>query len=489
MDFVGREEYLDKLDALWRKRGSSFAVVSGRRRIGKSTLVEEFARRSGCRFIEIAGLPPEKKMTNERQLANFCERLAHETGLPEPKADCWAKAFDALSSAVGLRERTIVFLDEISWMGRYDPGFAGFLKNAWDIQLSKKQRLVLVVAGSVSAWIHANIQHGKGFVGRISLDITLPELPANECLAFWGRKVTRVATREVLDMLAITGGVPKYLAEMDASLTADENARRMCFDPDGYLYGDFNRIFDDVFDTTVAAKKRIVTILSDGPASATELAVRLGGDPNGHISTDLKELVEAGFVSVAAGLNPQTGKPAREVRYRLKDNYTRFYLKYVLPKGLAIESGVFRYMPLERLPGWDVIMGLQFENLVLNNFPLLAREIGLVGKNVVSVAPYSRKGGKGGDGVQVDMLVQLPRSVYVVEIKRRTRIAASVVDEVQKKVERLALPKIKSVKTVLVYNGELDPEIEGDDFFDYLVPVERLLGIRGDGANARCLNE
>ena len=368
-----------------------------------------------------------------------------------------------------------MFLDEISWMGRYDPAFAGFLKNAWDMQLSKKSRLILVVAGSVSAWIHANIQHGKGFVGRLSLDITLSELPARDCLAFWGRKLARTATREILDMLSVTGGVPKYLAEMDASLSADENVRRLCFDPDGYLYGDFNRIFDDVFDATVAAKKRIVTALADGPASVAELAERFGSDPNGHLSADLKELAEAGFVAASAGLNPQTGKPAREVRYRLKDNYTRFYLKYVLPKRTAIEAGVFRYLSLDRLPGWDAIMGLQFENLVLNNFPLLAREIGIVGKNVESVAPYFRRGGKTGAGVQIDMLVQLPRSVYVVEIKRKARIGDSVVEEVRQKVERLALPKSKSVKTVLVYDGELDPSVEEDDFFDYLIPAEKLI--------------
>lgn len=475
MKFVGREDQLAKLDALWRKRVSSFAVVSGRRRIGKSTLVEEFARRSGCRFIEIAGLPPEKKMTNARQIENFCERLAHEARVPRPKADCWAQAFDALASAVDARERTIVFLDEISWMGCYDPAFAGLLKNAWDMQLSKKSRLILVVAGSVSAWIQANIQHAKGYVGRISLDLTLQELPASDCLAFWGRKAARTATRELLDMLAVTGGVPKYLVEMDASLSADENIRRLCFDPDGYLYGDFNRIFDDVFDATVAAKKRIVTALADGPASAAELAERFESEPNGHLSTDLKELVEAGFVAASAGLNPLTGKPAREVRYRLKDNYTRFYLKYVLPKRPAIEAGAFRYMSLDRLPGWDVMMGLQFENLVLNNFTTLVREIGLVGKNVESAAPYFRRGGKCGGGVQVDLLVQLPKSVYVVEIKRRARIGISVEEEVQRKIERLGLPKTKSVKTVLVYDGELDLEIEEDGFFDYLVSAERLL--------------
>ena len=73
-----------------------------------------------------------------------------------------------------------------------------------------------------------------------------------------------------------------------------------------------------------------------------------------------------------------------------------------------------------------------------------------------------------------------PRSVYVVEIKRKARIGDSVVEEVRQKVERLALPKSKSVKTVLVYDGELDPSVEENDFFDYLIPAEKLL-VRSDG--------
>ena len=476
MKFIGREDYLGKLEALWRKQTASLAVVSGRRRIGKSTLVEEFARRSGCRFIEIVGLPPARGMTNQIQIDNFCERLADASGQVQAKADCWAKAFDALSQAVSANEKTIVFLDEISWMGRYDPAFAGIIKTAWDTRLSKKRRLVLVVAGSVSAWIQANIQHARGYVGRISLDITLPELPASNCIEFWGRKASRTATREILDTLSVTGGVPKYLSEIDAGLSADENIRRLCFDPDGYLYNDFNRIFDDVFDATVASKRRIVTALADGAASVSELAERLGTDPNGHLSSDLKELAEAGFVAGAEGLNPETGRAVREVRYRIRDNYTRFYLKYVFPKRAAIEAGVFRYVPIERLPGWDTIMGLQFECLVLNNFAALARETGLVGKSVDSVAPYFRRGGKGGNGVQIDMLVQLPRSVYVIETKRKATIGLEVEDEVRRKVERLGVPKSKSVKTVLVYDGALAPELEEDGFFDFLVSADRLLG-------------
>lgn len=474
--FFGREPQLEKLEALWRKGTSSFVVIAGRRRIGKSTLVQEFAARSQCAFIELVGLAPDEKMTNQRQIDNFCERLAKATGQPEAKADCWPKAFDALEAALKRRGRTIVFLDEISWMGKYDTSFAAFLKTAWDTQFSRHDRLILVVAGSVSAWINRNIQRSKGFVGRISLDFTLRELPLDKCLEFWGTRAGRTSTRDILDILSVTGGVPKYLGEIDPRLSPDENIRRLCFDPDGYLFKDFDRIFDDVFGGTLAAKKRILLALAEGPASVSELAERVGCDPNGHLSADLAELEEAGFVTGLAGKNPVTGKDVREVRYRLRDNYTRFYLRYVLPKREAVQNGFFSYLPLERLPGWDAIMGLQFENLVLNNISSLAPLVGLVGKNVESAAPYFKSGRKTGKGVQIDYLVQLPRCTYVVEIKRKRTIGKSVEDEVQQKIDRLMLPRSQSVKTVLVYEGELDPSVEEDGFFDYVISADRLLG-------------
>jgi hypothetical protein len=73
-------------------------------------------------------------------------------------------------------------------------------------------------------------------------------------------------------------------------------------------------------------------------------------------------------------------------------------------------------------------------------------------------------------------LVQLPRSVYVIETKRKSAIGVAVEEEVQRKIDRLGVPRTKSVKTVLVYDGVLAPELEEDGFFDFLVPADRLLG-------------
>ena len=76
--FIGREDQLSDLESLWRKRTSSLVACRGRRRIGKSTLFREFARRTADVYYEFEGLPPnpEKPVTNEDQLREFAARLA-----------------------------------------------------------------------------------------------------------------------------------------------------------------------------------------------------------------------------------------------------------------------------------------------------------------------------------------------------------------------------------------------------------------------------
>ena len=414
-------------------------------------------------------------MTNERQLANFCERLERASGLDVPVAKNWAQAFDSLEKAISGKGKIIVFLDEISWMGGDDEGFAGFLKNAWDLQFSRRKRLVLVLAGSVSAWIQKNILNSKGFVGRVSVDLTLTELSLSACRDFWGRRAAQVSMREVADMLSITGGIPKYLQEMNPSLPTDENIRRMCFLPEGYLFKDFDSIFSDVFGAGIAAKRRILGVLAEGPASVTDLATAMSIEPNGHITDDLNDLIAAGFVAAGAGLNPITGAKVREVRYRLCDNYTRFYLKFILPRREAIRQGLYRFTDLESLPGWSGMLGLQFENLVINNLASLCRVIGLGRKLVISAAPYARRKSASCPGLQIDLLIQTPKSVYVVEVKRCNRIDASVEKEMAEKVVRLGVGPDKSVRTVLVYEGRLSPEVEENGFIDFIVPFHRIV--------------
>ena len=135
--FIGRKEYLDSLAMLWNKSTASLVTCRGRRRIGKSTLIEEFAARTADHFIEIEGLPPRKGMTDRRQRVNFCEELADQTGGSIGHARNWTAAFRMLDERIPKEGRTVVLLDEISWMGSRNPDFAGYLKEAWDKKCRK----------------------------------------------------------------------------------------------------------------------------------------------------------------------------------------------------------------------------------------------------------------------------------------------------------------------------------------------------------------
>ena len=189
----------------------------------------------------------------------------------------------------------------------------------------------------------------------------------------------------------------------------------------------------------------------------------------------MEDLEIAGFVSGDSVIVPTTGRLSKQKRYRLRDNYTRFYLKYILPNVQTIDSGSFKFNTLESLKGWDSIMGLQFENLVLANLPRLLPMLGMDRVLLKSAAPFRQLATKRRRGCQIDLLLQSDRKVCVVEIKRKNAIGREIEDEVEAKVNALALPRDVSVRTALIYEGRLSPGVEADGYFDALIPFSRLL--------------
>jgi len=473
--FVGRKEQLDALSLLWGKRTSSLVTCRGRRRIGKSTLIEEFARRTADHFINIVGMSPRKGMTDRRQRVNFCEELADQTGGSIGNARNWTAAFRMLDERIPKEGRTVVLLDEISWMGSRNPDFAGYLKTAWDKRLKKHDNLVLVLCGSVSSWIADNILDSTGFVGRDSLDIEVGELSLAESVKMLGGSDRHLSSREIFDFLSVTGGVPKYLEEIHPEWSFEENVRQLCFMPRGTLFREFNETFSEVFGKKVSSRGEVLRTLAETPLSVVEIARALGRTPNGKLSRTLRDLVYAGFVSRDSGLNPLTHEPLRMERYRIRDNYTRFYLKEIEPRHQAIEKGLFKFSSVEQLNGWRGLLGLQFENMVLNHVEDLFRHFGLERSLVVSAAPFTRRAGKGVKGCQIDLLIQTERMALVVEIKHGNRIEHGVIAEVREKVANLEVAKSLSVRTALVYDGMLAPSVEADRYFDFILSFDRLL--------------
>lgn len=476
--FVGREEQLKQLKELWRKSVASLVTCRGRRRIGKSTLIAEFARRNKVRFLKFEGLPPRKGIGNGDQLQAFARQLAEQTRTEYEPLNCWFDAFARLDGLLDQKTKTVVLLDEISWMGSFDLNFSGELKYAWDNRFSKKSKLIMVLCGSVSSWIDKNILKNKGFVGRPSLNMIVPELSMREAYAFWGgqRNGSEIDCRDIVDVLSVTGGVPKYLESVDTSAGADENIAKLCFRAGALLVDEFNEIFDDSLDENLAFKKKLLLSLAHGAKTHTELAEDVGMESSGFVTDNLEGLEAAGFIARDEGLNPANGKRCKQAEYRICDNYTRFYLKYIEPHRSLIQKNAYSFISVEQLPGWNSVLGLQFEALVYNNIGLLLKKLDLDRTLLLAAAPYRQRKTAKNEGCQIDLLLQTKHSIYVVEIKRRENIGEEVVAEVREKIRRLKVSRGTNVIPVLVYEGRLSKRVSADGYFSRIISAEQLLG-------------
>lgn len=471
--FVGREHELAQLQRIARLRKASLVVCRGRRRIGKSTLIERFAQ-GVPNFYEFQGLAPREELTNQDQLENFSRQLSTQLDLPALQLRNWHEAF-ALLGRYTENQEALIFLDEISWMASRDRDFVGQLKIAWDTMFKKNTGLMLVLCGSVSSWIDRNILNSADFMGRVSLSIDLRELALPECNEFWGAARDRVSALEKFRLLAVVGGVPRYLEEIDYSASAEQNITDLCFQKEGILFGEFDKVFNDIFSRRSATYRKVVSTLVDGPRSFSDICTSLGIEPNGVITEYLADLEAAGFIHRDYTYSLRTGRRGKLSRYRLRDNYLRFYLKYIEPAKEKIAGGVYRAQSAAGFLAFESILGLQFENLVLNNLPQVLALLRISPAQVLSASPYFQNQTGRQQACQVDLLIDTKYAVYLCEVKFRRRISTKVVDEVLARARRLRTAPGKSLRRVLIYAGELAAGIEESMAFDQLLPFDQLL--------------
>ncbi|MHB1946722.1 MAG: AAA family ATPase [Gammaproteobacteria bacterium] len=474
LPFIGRDKSLKKLRELLNRRTSSLVVVKGRRRIGKSRLVEEFAK--DCRFLEFAGIAPVEGVTEQTQRDVFASRLGHYLGFPSIKSNDWSDLFQMLADRVKTG-RVIILLDEISWMAMNDETFLGKLKNIWDMELKKNSELILVLCSSVSVWVEKNIISSTGYFGRIVKKISLEELPLNSCNQILAAQHFIGSDYEKFQLLSITGGVPWYLELLQPGLNASQNIKELCFTSDGNLVEEFNMIFHDLFDTRSEIYKKIVTALVDGSKSHIELQKILKYNSKSTLVDYLKELELSRFITRDYTWSLHNGKYARLSKYRLSDNYLRYYLKFIEPNLVSIQRGYYEHQSLMGLPSWVSTMALQFENLVLKNRMRLFDILGINPADIVCDNPFFQRKTIRQRGCQIDYMIQTKLNTLIVfELKFSIReLPFSIIQEVQQKLDRITKPRGFSCFPALIHVNGVDESVIDSGFFYRIIDFSELL--------------
>lgn len=474
--FLGREKEISRFKELYEKNVATLGVVKGRRRIGKSRFIEQCAK--GKRFLQFAGLAPLKGVSAQMQRDNFAKQLGDQLGLPGLKADDWGDLFTLLVKHVDSGQVLILF-DEITWMASKDITFLPKLKNAWDLHFSKNSKLILILCGSVSMWIEKHIIKSTAFFGRISYYATLEELPLPDCNRFFDGYHFRGSVYEKFILLSVLGGIPWYLEQVRSDLSAAENIRQLCFLKNSVLVKEFNLIFHDLFTRNNEIYRRIIEVMVNGPVELGDICSKLGYQKSGTLSGYLENLIETGFVTRDFTWLLKNGKEGRLSHYRLSDNYLRFYLKYIEPNLSKIKNDQFEEINIQSLPEWRGVMGLQFENLVLNNRKKIWEYLNINPEDIVANNPFFQRKTAVQKGCQIDYLIQTRyNSLFACEVKfMRDQVDKTVIDQVKEKLSRLSLPRCYSCVPVLIHVNGVSESVVDSNYFAKIIDFAELLNL------------
>lgn len=375
---IGREKEQEELLRRFRRNHAEFIAVYGRRRVGKTTLIDEtFNNQFAFRH---AGLSPiEKKSygTMADQLQHFYHSLKNY-GLEDaetPKS--WLEAFYLLEKLLSQKDdgtRTLVFLDELPWMDTPRSGFITALEGFWNTWGCHRKNLMLIVCGSASSWIldHLINNHG-GLYGRVTCEIKLSPFTLHECEAFFREKGIRFSRYDIVQCYMILGGIPYYLDALDERLSLAQNIDALFFSRNARFRDEFDRLFTSVFRNP-DSMKNIVNILYTrrGGYTRKELSTYAGLPTGGALTAALKALEGSDFIEKYVPF----GQGKRDSHYKLVDSFCLFYLHFVAGMTKTDEQFWTHNQSTHAVITWR---GLTFENVCFRHIPQIKQTLGISG--------------------------------------------------------------------------------------------------------------
>jgi AAA+ ATPase superfamily predicted ATPase len=357
--FVGRKSELKILDEAYQSGKSELVVIYGRRRIGKSSLVNVFSKNKR-HFYSFEAIEGASTQVQIRHFSAQLKKQYDDPILENAHFNSWENVFSYITDRIiNKKAPKIIFFDELPWMAAGRSRLVSLLKFYWDNHW-KEKRIMLILCGSVASFMVKKVIRSKALYGRITLEMLLKGLRAEDAYALIGSKRNK---EEALKYLLVFGGVPKYLEAINPHRSFNHNINRLCFSPSSTMIHEVSRIFYSQFRETRSYLK-ILNLLKGGIFTAKEISEKTGIPSGGGLKLYLDNLVQAEIIKplIPFDKGPQT----KFKKFALTDEFLIFYFKYLKPNERVIsESDSNRLFETLTRRGFDSWLGFAFERFAL----------------------------------------------------------------------------------------------------------------------------
>jgi uncharacterized protein len=396
---IGRKKEIEKINQLLYSERSEFLAVTGRRRIGKTYLIDTLLQEHYC--FSMTGI---QNGNVSAQLVNFGVKLMEYDGSTEPKIPKnWQHAFLQLKTYLKTLDKGrkhVIFIDELPWVATPKSGFIQMMAHFWNDYLSKEPHFLLVICGSATSWISQKIINDTGGLhNRITENIHLYPFTLAETQAFLQQKGLQFTQQEVAKIYMTLGGVPFYLENLKKGESYAASIERICFSPNGILHNEYSNLFHALFSNP-EVHIQILSALSSRQygMNHNEIMQFMGlKQPTGSYQRAIEDLLVSDFIVETTSF----GKKKRGSTYRLVDEFTIFYHRFMKPNRKYTQG---LWQQLAETQSYKIWAGYAFETLCHKHIDVIKRSLGIASV-YTEIFSISIPNSDATEGFQIDLLI------------------------------------------------------------------------------------
>lgn len=369
--FYCRENELRKLNKRYADDKFECIIIYGRRRVGKTALINEFCKDKPTIFFSALNTTGKENLEAlSKTIMNF-ERPGVDN-VPEFKS--YDSALDELT-ALSKDERIVFVIDEYPYLAKAKPAISAMLQHIIDHKWTESKMYLILCGSSMSFMENQVLGKESPLYGRRTGQFKIEPLDYKETAMFH----SKLSQEDNALIYGITGGVPHYINKLDVKNSLDEALLDNLFDRSSYLYEEPENLLKQELREP-AIYNAIIKAIAEGASRMNDIKLKVGED-SAVVAKYLKTLIGLGIVKKET---PITEKPGKKTIYLLADNFFRFWYRFVPVNMSAIDSGriakLYERSVKQQLPDY---MGLTFEKMCMDyllyyeeNLPIGLSEIG-----------------------------------------------------------------------------------------------------------------
>lgn len=467
---AGRKEEQYLLKQLLDSNKAEFVAIYGRRRVGKTFLVRKVFETH--LVFQMTGIANAK---TPQQLANFFAVLKESaSGIADEIPKNWFDAFALLRQYLQQLEQSkkVVFFDELPWIDTPRSNFLSALEHFWNAWASAREDIVLVVCGSAVSWmINKLINNRGGLHNRVTKRIRLQPFTLHETEQFFLLNHINMDRYQLLQLYMVLGGVPFYLNEIEQGKSAFQEIDRLAFSKNGLLISEYDNLYRSLFNHA-ERHMDIIELLArkNSGLSREEIVKRANINDGGVLTNILRELEESGFISKSYPF----GKKIRDSVYRLTDQYSLFYLKFIKDQK---PGGTDSWLSRIDSPSWRAWSGYAFENVCIRHIDAIKKSLG-IGGVYTEVSSWIDKD----RSVQIDLLIDRRDHVINLCEAKFTEKPYVLNKAYKEELQRKRLTFMEETKTrkavlpTLIASAGIQPNMHSIGFIQNVVTADDLFG-------------